>query len=389
MSDSNDGDGNQADSFTDTSTQSWWDRIMGGLVAALIGLILVPVAVILLYWNEGRAVEAIRALSRGAAAIIEVSAANLDPAAEGRLVHLTGMLKPGIAARDPVFGVSGDGLVRLARRVEMFQWTEEISTTSQSNVGGSKTTEKTYSYKKAWSEIAINSANFNARTGHQNPAMPVASQRFTAGDVRLGAYKVGPALLEHLTGFSGLQPKAVPPTGYQSVAEGFYRGQNPADPAVGDMRVSFASVAAQTVSVAAAVAGGILTPYRDATGYTIALLEAGDVSAAQLFRDEAKSESVLTWVLRGIGFVLVLIGFVCMTRPLTMLAAVLPILESVVGAGGFIVAVTLSLPITLLTISVAWIVHRPLLGVGLLVAAMGWLVLLRYLTPRRPVQAFR
>jgi len=389
MSDSYDGGGNQTDSFSETSTQSWWDRIMGGFIAALIGLILVPAAVVLLYWNEGRAVEAIRALGRGAAAIIEVSATNLDPAAEGRLVHLTGLLKPGVAARDPVFGVSGDGLVRLARRVEMFQWIEETSTTSQSNVGGSKTTEKTYSYKKAWSESAINSAQFNARTGHQNPSMPVASQRFTGGDVRLGAYKVAPALLEQLSSFAGLQPRTAPPSGYQLVGEGFYRGQNPADPAVGDIRVGFASVPAQTVSVAAAVAGGTLAPYRDATGYTIALLEAGDVSAAQLFRDEAKSESVLTWILRGVGFVLVLIGLVCMTRPLTMLAAVLPLLESVVGVGGFIVALTLSVPITLLTISFAWIVHRPLLGVGLLVAAMGWLVLLRYMRPRRTAQAFR
>jgi hypothetical protein len=147
-------------------------------------------------------------------------------------------------------------------------------------------------------------------------------------------------------------------------------------------------VPAQTVSVAAAAAGGTLAPYRDATGYTIALLETGDVSASQLFRDEAKSESVLTWILRGLGFVLVLIGFVCMTRPLTMLAAVLPILESVVGVGSFIVALTLSVPITLLTISVAWIVHRPVLGVGLLVAAMGWMVLLRYTRPRRMARAF-
>ena len=84
MSDSFDSDNGVRDGFTEVTTQSWWDRIMGGFVAALIGLILVPVAVFVLYWNEGRAVEAIRALGRGAAAVVEVSATTLDPAAEGR-----------------------------------------------------------------------------------------------------------------------------------------------------------------------------------------------------------------------------------------------------------------------------------------------------------------
>lgn len=387
MSDSFDPESGVRDGFTEVTTQSWWDRIMGGFVAALIGLVLVPVAVFVLYWNEGRAVDAIRALGRGAASVLEVSSAAIDPAGEARLVHLTGLLKPGTPAKDPVFGVSADGLLRLERRVEMFQWKEETSTTSQSNVGGSKTTEKTYNYKKAWSETAINSANFNARNGHQNPSMPVASQIFSGGDIKLGAYRLAPALLERLSGFTALPPTGAAPGGYQPGEGGFYRGQSPADPAVGDIRVRFAAVAAQTVSVAAAQAAGTLVPFVDANGYSIALIEPGDAPAAKLFRDEARSEGVLTWILRGVGFLAMLIGFICMTRPLAMLAAVLPFLETIVGVGGFLVALTLSVPITLLTISLAWIVHRPLIGVGFLVAAILSMVALRYLAPKRPGRA--
>jgi hypothetical protein len=72
-----------------------------------------------------------------------------------------------------------------------------------------------------------------------------------------------------------------------------------------------------------------------------------------------------------------------MTQPLTMLFAVLPFLESLVGAGAFLVALTLAVPITLLTIAVAWIVHRPLIGIGLLAAGVAALFLLRKLHPRR------
>ncbi|HTB43431.1 MAG TPA: TMEM43 family protein, partial [Acetobacteraceae bacterium] len=60
-------------------------------------------------------------------------------------------------------------------------------------------------------------------------------------------------------------------------------------------------------------------------------------------------------------------------------------LESMVGAGAFLVALTLAVPITLLTIAIAWIAHRPLVGVGLLVAAAVALFLLGRMHPRRGV----
>jgi NAD/NADP transhydrogenase beta subunit len=147
-------------------------------------------------------------------------------------------------------------------------------------------------------------------------------------------------------------------------------------------------VPAQTASIAAGQASGTLTAFRDVNGYTIALAEPGMASAAAMFHDEKKSESMLTWILRGAGFVAMLIGFVCVTRPLTMLFAIIPFLESLVGAGAFLVALALAVPITLLTISIAWIVHRPVIGLIMLVAAIGAFIGLRALLPnRRPAIA--
>ena len=72
-----------SDQFNEVTTEGWGQRLAGSLIAALIGLLLVPASVILLYWNEGRAVDAIRALNRGAAAIVEVSAGTMDTNANG------------------------------------------------------------------------------------------------------------------------------------------------------------------------------------------------------------------------------------------------------------------------------------------------------------------
>ena len=153
--------------------------------------------------------------------------------------------------------------------------------------------------------------------------------------------------------------------------------------------MNFTAVIAQTASVVAGEASGVLTLYRDPNGYTIALVAPGVVSAESLFHDERKSEATLTWILRAVGFVMMVIGFVCIAGPLTMLFAVLPFLESIVGAGAFLVAVTLAIPITLLTIAIAWIVHRPVVGGLLLVGAVAAWFLLRLLHPERsrPVPA--
>jgi hypothetical protein len=376
-----------SDQYTEVTTQGWLQRLGGSFIAALIGLLLVPLSIVVLYWNEGRAVDASRALSRGAAAIVEVNATAVDPQANGKLVHLTGTMQPTTPARDPVFGVTGDGLLRLSRSVEMYQWKETSSSQSQQSVGGSKTTETTYTYQRVWSAQPIVSTQFKVRDGHQNPPMQVQSATFDAGQVKLGAYGVDPPLLNKLATFAPLQVQSAPPASYQASGDGFYQGQNPGQPAIGDVRVTFAAIPAQTISVAAAQSNGMLAGYRDANGYTIALAQPGVVSAAALFHDEQASESRLTWILRGAGFVAMLIGFVCMTRPLTMVFAFLPFLESLVGAGAFLVALTLAVPITLVTIAVAWIVHWPLIGVLLLVGAVAALYLLRKLHPRRQVPA--
>jgi Transmembrane protein 43 len=374
------------DSVTDITTQGWGGRILGSLLGALVGIALVTGSVVLLYWNEGRAAAAIAALDQARRQLVEVRPDAVDPRADSKLVHLTGMMQTNASAHDAEFDVGGPGLIRLKRTVEMFQWKEEKSTHTEKSLGGSQTQVTTYTYRKQWSNQAILSDRFRHPAGHDNPPFPVGSMTIDSRDVRLGAYRVDPGVLANVTAFEPLPP-GHPPEGYQRVGNRLYRGDDPDHPAIGDVRVSFAGVPGQTTSVIAAQIGGALTPFRAADGYDIALASPGLVPAAQMLQQKKHQEAMLTWALRGVGFVVMLIGFALFAAPLAALAGVVPILGDIVGVGVFLIALTLAVPLTLLTIAIAWIVHRPLLGAGLIVLAIAGAIGLRRLHHPRPAPA--
>ena len=358
-------------SITETTTTGWLSRMGSSLMGVLIGIILLPCAIFLLSWNEGRAVTAATGLKRGLSSIVEVSADTVNPQNNSKLVYLNGTVSGAAPAVDPWNKLSATGLLRLQRKVEMYQWLERESETTSNNIGGSQTTQKTYTYSLGWAETAVNSAQFKVPAGHQNPAMPLKSQTFDASLVKIGAFTLDKSLVQDLTNFEVVETLTQAPAGYRVQGNLLYKGVNPDQPVLGDVRVTYSAIAAQTYSIAAQQNNGTLTTYHDAKNdYKIALIEPGVVSAQKLFADQASTEKLITWACRIGGFLLLLIGFNLIMGPLAMLVAFLPFLQGLVGAGTFFIALGLAIPITLITIAIAWIASRPLMGGGILLLAV-------------------
>lgn len=375
------------DRFVETTNQGFFSRIGGAFVGLLFGPLLVIGAIILLFWNEGRAVEAATGLSEAGRAVVEAPADSVSSANEGRLVHVTGTGAAQAPIADGDLDLQFAGQLAVKRSVEMYQWHEKKESNAQNNLGGSQTTTTTYTYEKEWSPTAIDSSTFAHGEGHINPPMPLAARSFAATDARLGGFALDSQTLGLIDPSTPLDPQV--PAGWKADSGGLYKGDNPAQPAIGDMRVHYLGLASgSTISVLAQQSHGGFADYTAPNGYTVRMAAAGNVPAAQMIAQAKQTAAMWTWILRGVGTVVMFFGFMLFFGPLAILASILPFLGALVRGAGAAFALVLTLPVTLVTIAVAWITFRPLIGGGLIVVALGvFYALMRWHHARTPAAA--
>lgn len=362
------------DSFTETTSTSWFRRAAGSFVGAVIGLLLVIAAIVAIFWNEGRAIATARALSEGAGSVVSVEAGAVDPANEGKLVHVSGPASATAPLVDPQFQVKASGL-KLLRKVEMYQWREDKHSQTRDKLGGGQETVTTYSYSRVWKDRRNDSSAFRHPEGHANPEMAFSARQFVAADAKLGAFSLPPALLDQLGGATRLDvdPQGVSaPSGQtrpqQAVDGAIYLGVDPAAPHVGDLRISYTFAPNGPISAIGRQAGASLAPYQTKAGGLLYLIDAGDQTAAAMFKQAESENALLTWIVRAVALVAMLVGFAFMLGPLSVLAAVIPPLGSLVGFGVTLTSLVLTLVLGPLLIAVAWFAVRPLMAIGIVVA---------------------
>lgn len=371
------------DNFTEVTSESWFSRLGGAIKGILIGIVLIIAALILLFWNEGRSVKEYETLQEGASSVVSVASDAVDPANVGKLIHTTGKADTKAVLSDPIFGVSANAL-QLRRVTEMYQWQETSQSETQKKLGGGEETKTTYSYAKTWSASAINSSNFRIPEEHQNPAtMPYESNTQVADAVSLGKFSLPSSLVERIDETKPLFIQAADikntqlPTGIKLQAGSFYSGADPATPQIGDQRITFEVVNPMEVSVIAKQVRNTLEPYTTSGGGEIELLETGIHSADAIIQHAQDSNVILTWILRLIGFILLVIGINMEFKVLSVIADVLPIAGDIIGAGTGIIAFLLAIIFALVTIATAWIFYRPLLAIILLATVVGVITVIK------------
>jgi hypothetical protein len=376
-----------SDAYEVATEKSWFSRISQSLGGLVFGPVLIIIAVVLLFWNEGRAVRTFKSLKQGEASVVNISADVVDPGYEGQLVHLTADAFTEEILSDEDFGISVNA-IRLRRDTEMYQWKQSEKNETRQKLGGGEEKVTTYTYEKQWASGLIDSSGFHDAAGHRNPSeIPYASMNWDAQDVSVGAFYLPENMVAQLNGFANLHvSQKTNETNWPKDAQVekglIYVGFDPANPEIGDVRIRYSTVSCGPVSLVAGQAGDSFSEFQTEAGEPICIIATGRVPAQQMFQNALAGNSLLAWLLRLFGFVLLWIGFRILFEPLQVLAGVVPIFGSLVGAAAGLISFLLAFTMALLAIALSWVFFRPFLGITLVAVAVAVAVAARALAKK-------
>ena len=207
--------------------------------------------------------------------------------------------------------------------------------------------------------------------------MAFARREFVAGDAKLGAFSLPPDLVGKLgdgarfdVDPAGLAARAAQTPPEQVVDGAIYIGANPADPRVGDLKISYFLDPNGPVSAIGRQTGAGLSPYQTKAGGTLYIIDPGELDAAQMFKQAESENAIVTWAVRGGALLAMWIGFALVLSPLSVLASVIPFLGELVGAGAGLTSFVLTLALGPLMVAIAWFAVRPLMSVGIVAAGL-------------------
>lgn len=363
--------------YTKSTTESWGSRLSGSVKGILFGILLFLISFVVIWWNEGRAVNTAEGLTEGAGIVISVFPGDVDPEHEGDLIHIVDSVISTDTLTDTDFNIKSTGL-KLKRTVEMFQWIEETSSNKKKNTGGSETTTTDYNYKKKWSNELIKSNDFEVKNKYINPSFfPYDNVEYRVENKTIGAFVFPDHLLDEMNNYQSIDLKKYKPTLPNSKISSntiFIGNGTVQAPKIGDVKITFSEVDEAKVSVISSQNGNTLTPYKTENNSIISLLEMGDVAPEVMFEAAQSRNTTLTWGLRFAGFLMMFFGISKCFKPFVVVADIIPFLGRLLSSGTTLFAGVLSLILTLTTIALAWLFYRPVLAFFLLAIAIGALV---------------
>lgn len=362
--------------YTEKTTIGYGSRVKSSFGGIGTGFLLLVVATVMLWWNEGRAVKTAKMLDEAEGVAVHMPDVNTyNPEFEGKLIHANGTVITQDSLIDSDFKVGVKGMY-LSRSVEYYQWVESSSSKTEDKLGGSQEVTTTYTYSKQWTSSPVNSSEFKdpeyKSANNGGVRRQVENKTLVAEHATIGAYKL-PA--EMISSFprSNAMPLVLSLQGDSLTKINnnvIYFGANPNAPEVGDVRVEYRYVPAENVvSLIAKVQSDTFTRYTAKNGKTFSSLITGTKSMEEMFESEKQGNTILTWVLRILGFILVSAGLKSIFSILSTLLKVVPFLASIMSWGVGLVCNVIAFAWTLIVVAIAWLFYRPVLSICLLIVA--------------------
>lgn len=356
-----------ANQYVDISTTGWLQRIINSFMGILFGLALFVGAFVLLYWNEGRF-----DLSQDAKKAVQVEAIQPpDASLNGKLIAVIGQITSQEMLGDGLY-LKPANILAVNRKVEIYEWNEKQQSHSNTNIGGSQTTNTTYTYNLEWTDFPHDSTQFKYPAGHENPAKTIEDTTARVNSAQIGNYSIDmqtidlPPLMK-----VSLTPdivKITPPSAIAS-PDYIYMGHGTlTTPQLGDMRISYTDLLNNTYLTAMGSQNNtMISSYYDSGGHKLYRLFQGSLGdAVSTLHKEYK---LWIWIFRGVGFLMMWFGLMMFFGPISVILDVLPVFGGIsrgaIGALTFIPSVVL----TAITILVSMILHNVVYLIGAVIIA--------------------
>lgn len=224
-------------------------------------------------------------------------------AADGAIVHLTGDAMTASVLRDPDYPVQANAL-RLDRVSEMYQWRDQ-------RYGTIGNTQQLHA--SVWSDRLIDPAYFPQQAGHGNPAILVIPPlQVTAPDVAIGRHRIAPELLASLPASRpvpfGQLTRVTKPGLTLELSGDWLQSGDPRRPVTGDLRLRWAAVPQERLSLVGRLAGGTIQPLEYGDGRRLVLAAPGELDVAALVARQDRSDLAQLWQGRAVGLFLAFLG---------------------------------------------------------------------------------
>lgn len=240
----------------------------------LIGYVLIIGSVIMLVFSQ----RATRGLTKASADMTAnfvrlADTTSVLPENDGKMVYFSAYEQTDESVTDPLYGVGGHYLA-LSRVVEYYQWVETSVTTKHKYKDEVEETTE-YSYSKGWTNEPVNSRSFDDSRYKNKAPLVIDARTKMVKDIKMGAYTLGEdirmnaarrynKILDHgvdMATASMVLADASEKMKVHLLDKVIYYGEDPAHPAIGDVRVSFQATEPGVMYILAKVDGNTLVPY--------------------------------------------------------------------------------------------------------------------------------
>lgn len=296
---------------------------------------------------------------------------SVDPANDGKLIHINGMTTTEGMLTDSVFMNKYNALC-LTRSIYYYQWDEVKEEKEHKQKGGSKVMKYKYKYYKGWHHTPVNSADFK-QTGYDNIA-PLMWKNDTAyaDVVSVGAFvlsdKQKKAILQMEAADIQNVPENVVIILRNSATKCYGKDANVEvkngeifigtgtleEPEIGDIKACLAIAKPCEVTVVGKQNGNRIDAYvvgDDSVSY----IGNGAISTTDFITNKDKDNGNVTLGGRIFAFILMLWGLIYIFPLITKIPSRNTVLAKAQKAGGFISSLVLTLIIFGIVIGVAWI----------------------------------